>query len=130
MKHLQHLANKCMLIGILAAGPTLAQDIKAHREGIDAQPDATANSSKPASHARQGSNKHFGWNYKSMDMDGDGKISKAEFDSAFAKMDTNGDGYLSSEEFRASKRQRMEGATKGTSRVNEGTGEKDAAPKP
>jgi Ca2+-binding EF-hand superfamily protein len=131
MKDLQHVANKCMLIGILAAGPTLAQDIKAHREGIDARPDATANSSKPPGHARQGSNKHFEWNYKSIDTDGDGKISKAEFDSAFAKMDTNGDGYLSSEEFVTGKRQPIEeGATKGTSRVNEGTGEKDTAPKP
>jgi hypothetical protein len=65
-----------------------------------------------------------------MDTDGDGKISKAEFDSSFAKMDTNGDGYLSSEECEAGRSKRMEGATKRNPRANEGTVDKDAAPKP
>jgi len=127
---LQHGASKCMLVGILTVGAALAQDIKAQREGIDVQPDATTDSPKHPSHARQASNSHFGWNYKSMDTDGDGKISKAEFDSAFAKMDINGDGFLSSEEFGIGKRGAMEGARKGTSRVNHSTGENGAAPKP
>ena len=37
MKDLQHVASKCMLIGMLAAGPALGQDIKAQREGVNTQ---------------------------------------------------------------------------------------------
>jgi Ca2+-binding EF-hand superfamily protein len=38
---------------------------------------------------------------KQLDTDGDGRISKAEFEAAFARLDKNGDGYLTEDELKA-----------------------------
>jgi EF hand len=128
MKGLHHTARNWFLVGMLAATPVLAQDPKGQRQGLDAQQNSTQNDLKADSH-HQGSHKRFGINYKSMDANGDGKISKAEFDSAFAKMDTNRDGYLSPEECQMGESEHAEGVIESAPRVNEGTGERENFPK-
>jgi hypothetical protein len=128
MKGLQRMAGRAFLVGMLAVTPVLAQDPKGQRQGVDAQQNSTQNDRKAYSHHKV-SHKRVGMNYKAMDTNGDGKISKAEFDSAFAKMDTNEDGYLSPEECQMGQRQDAERATQSAPRVNEGTGQRENFPK-
>lgn len=44
----------------------------------------------------------LGARLKKLDTDGDGKISKAEFDAAFTKLDKDGDGFITEDEIKAS----------------------------
>jgi Ca2+-binding EF-hand superfamily protein len=93
MKGLHDVTSKWFLIGILAATSVLAQN----RNDAYDEENSTENNRKDYSHEK-GSRLEVTFN--SMDTDADGKISRTEFDSAFARMDTNGDGYLSSDECR------------------------------
>ena len=128
MKGLQRMASRGFLVGMLAVQPLLAQDPKGQKQGIDAQ-ESSAQKNRQAYSRHEVSRKQVGLNYKAMDTDGDGRISKAEFDSAFAKMDTNEDGYLSPEECQMGDRQHAEGATQSAPRVNEGTGQRENFPR-
>ena len=58
----------------------------------------THSSAKDSSH-KSHSDKRFG-DHKFMDLDKDGRVSKSEYEQAFAKFDANGDGYLTSDELR------------------------------
>ncbi len=107
MHHLSSPKNLlCLvsLIEILLAGPVSPQDIKARREGINTTHETNQDKSQgqPSSKTQKPAGGSFGSSYQWMDADGDGRISKAEFDAAFKKMDANRDGYLSAEELRSS----------------------------
>lgn len=63
-----------------------------------------------AEHHEGGGDSHHGKGHKMMeriDTDGDGKVSKAEFDAKhaekFAKMDANGDGFLTKDEMKSAR---------------------------
>ena len=85
MKGLQRTASKAFLTGMLALTPLLAQDPKGQKQGIADQGNVAENNRQTYPHHKV-SHRQLGMNYKAMDTNGDGKICKVEFDSAFAKM--------------------------------------------
>jgi EF hand domain-containing protein len=101
MKNLLYFVS---FVVLLIASSILSQDINAPREGIDTSQGTGQNNAqhKPPDSSHKPSTKFLGRSYQWLDIDGDGRISKAEFDAAFTKMDVNGDGYLSAEELRSS----------------------------
>lgn len=61
-----------------------------------------------------------------MDLDKDGRVSKSEFEQAFAKLDTNSDGYISSDEMRKGG---SHSGSSPSSRGSESSRDKDSSPK-
>lgn len=99
--------NYLAIVSCFALSASLAHaEAKGHGEHLF---DDMRGDQKPGDQMHgQMEDKHF----KEMDSNGDGMVSKAEFDAAhdkhFKEMDTNGDGQLSPDEMRAGHKAMME----------------------
>lgn len=85
-------------LAALICVPSLAQQENSRNKEKTTPQSQDATSSQRQSHS--GSRVHSDrlLNHAFMDFDKDGRVSKSEFEQAFAKLDTNSDGYISSDE--------------------------------